>query len=244
MKTTLIIIALSVLLTGCVSVTKFDEQKSTLEACREQSQKDVQSWQDKHSSLQAELSNAIDKQYKLEADLNKAIEERNNCRKEHEQAHAYAQDIKNLANGLRQSMEKEIREKNVEIETLKDKLSVRVLDRILFKSGSAQILNEGKTVLNKLVVALQDNQDYIRVEGHTDTVPIGKQLKTKYFSNWELSAARAASVVRYFEYVHKFSPLRLEPVGFSKYRPVTEGQTPEDLQRNRRVEIILTQPRK
>lgn len=230
MKTAIFIIAFSTLLTGCVSVTKFDEQKSTLEACREQAQKDIQAWQDKYANL--------------ESKLNKTIEDQNTCRKEVEQTQAYAKEVEQRANDLRQVLQKEIMDKNVEIENLKGKLSVRVLDRILFKSGSAQILNEGKLVLNKLAVALQDNQDYIRVEGHTDIVPIGKQLKAKYFSNWELSAGRAASVVRYFEYAHSISPLRLEPVGFSKYRPVTEGQTPEDLQRNRRVEIILTQLRK
>ena len=244
MKTELTIIVLSILLTGCVSVNKFDEQESALKACREQAQKDVQSLLDKQSCLLTELNNGKEKQSKLEADLIKTVEERDNCRKEYKEVQEYTRDIKKIANGLRQSLRIEIQEKNVEIENLKGKLSVRVLDRLLFKSGSAQILNEGKAILNKLATALQDSQDYIRIEGHTDTVPIGKQLKAKYYSNWELSAARAASVVRYFEFAHKFSPLRLEPVGFSKYRPVTEGQTPENLQRNRRVEIIVTQPRK
>ena len=230
MKLVLTIVALNLLLAGCVSVSRFDEQQATLEACRDQAQKDMQSWQETRSSL--------------EADLNKAIEERDSCRNDYEQVQTSAQDIEKRANELRQSLQEEILARNVEIETLKGKLSVRVLDRILFKSGSAQILPEGEAVLNKLAAALLNTEDYIRVEGHTDKVPIGKQLKAKYFSNWELSAARASSVVRFFEHAHKIDPLRLEPVGFSQYRPVTEGKTAEDLQRNRRVEIILTQPRK
>lgn len=244
MKIGFALIALIFLLTGCVSATKFDEKISEVKSCLEQSEKDVREWQNKYDSLQTDLDESLDAQYKFEADLNKALEERDSCRKNYEEAQKYAQDIKYLADALRHSMQKEIREKNVEIETLKGKLSVRLLDRILFKSGSAQILDEGKSILDKIATALQENKSYIRIEGHTDTVPIGEKLKAKYFSNWELSAARAASVVRYFEFSHKVSPLRMEPVGFSKYHPVSTGKSPDDLQRNRRVEIILTQPRK
>jgi chemotaxis protein MotB len=80
----------------------------------------------------------------------------------------------------------------------------------------------------------------IRVEGHTDDVPIGATLKDKYFSNWELSAARAASVVRYFQHHHKIDTQRLEAVGFAEYRPIAPNDSVANRQRNRRVEIQLT----
>jgi chemotaxis protein MotB len=120
---------------------------------------------------------------------------------------------------------------------------VRVLDKILFRSGSADILPTGQAVLDKLAGVLAATDDMIRVEGHTDFVPIGKQLRQKYYSNWELSAARATSVVRYFEHRHGIDPTRMEAVGFSMFRPVAGDETPEGRQRNRRVEIMLAAPR-
>jgi len=229
MRKIISIIVLNTLLTGCVSVTRFDEQKTALEACQDEANKNTQAWQVERSSL--------------EENLNKITGERDSCRNDLSQVETSVQDVEKRANELRHTLQDEILSRNVEIETLKGKLSVHVLDRILFKSGSADILPDGKALLKKLAGSLAATEDYIRVEGHTDSVPIGEQLKAKFFSNWELSAARAASVVRFFEYGHKISPLRLEAVGFSQYRPVTEGKTVEELQRNRRVEIILTQPR-
>jgi len=141
---------------------------------------------------------------------------------------------------LRQLLEKELADKNVEIEFLKGRLTIRMLNRILFDSGSAKILPGGRETLDKLVKALVSNQDKIRVVGHTDNVRIGPKLTSKYPSNWELSSARAASVVRYFQGQHAIQPTRMEAVGLSMYRPLAANDSPENKQRNRRVEIILT----
>jgi len=189
---------------------------------------------------QAELSACQAKQAELTSALKQATDARDACQSKYSQTVSTSKQMLEHADALRFSLQDEIRNKQVEIETLKDKLTVRVLDRILFKTGSAQILPAGEAVLNKLGKVLATTQDYIRVEGHTDIVPISDQLKSKFFSNWELSAARAASVVRYLQYDQKIDPLRLEAVGFSQYRPVATGTTAEDLQRNRRVEIVLS----
>jgi len=228
MKALLSLLLGSLLLASCVSVQRFDEKQAELDACRNQAKQDQQAWQTKHTALVSELK--------------QATQERDSCREKYQQTLTTAQSLEQHADALRLSLQDEIRNRDVEIETLKGKLTVRVLDRILFKTGSAQILPAGEAVLDKLGKVLATTQDYIRVEGHTDTVPIGEQLKSKYFSNWELSAARAASVVRFLQYVQKIDPLRLEAVGFSQYRPVTTGTTPADLQRNRRVELVLSQP--
>jgi chemotaxis protein MotB len=114
------------------------------------------------------------------------------------------------------------------------------MDKILFKTGRADIQPAGQAVLEKLAAVLKDTDDMIRIEGHTDNVPISDRLRDKYFSNWELSGARAASVVRFFQDKGGIPPLRLEPVGFGEYRPVAPNDTADNKQRNRRVEIILT----
>ena len=141
---------------------------------------------------------------------------------------------------LRQLLRNELNDKSVELEYLKGRLTVRLLDKILFNSGSAHILPSGKEVLDKLVTAIKNTQDHIRIVGHTDDVRISQALQRKYPSNWELSAARASSVVRYFQENHGVDPLRMEAVGLSKYRPVTENSDNASRQRNRRVEVILT----
>ncbi len=143
---------------------------------------------------------------------------------------------------LRGRLKDEIAAKNVEIEVLKNRLSVRVLDKILFDTGSAQILPAGTAVLSAIGAVISDGREAIRVEGHTDDVPIGPGLKQIYFSNWELSGARAASVVRYFQHHHAIDPKRLMVAGFAYYRPVASNDSAENRQRNRRVEIVLTAP--
>jgi len=147
--------------------------------------------------------------------------------------------LQNQEKQLRERLSKELTDKNVEIEQLKGQLSVRMLDKIVFKSGSADILPQGTEVLDKLADAIKDSTDTIRVEGHTDDTPISDKLKVKYPSNWELSAARASAVARYFETKHFINPKRLESLGFSMYHPVAPNDSDENKQRNRRVEIVL-----
>jgi chemotaxis protein MotB len=143
---------------------------------------------------------------------------------------------------LRASLEKELANRDVEINQLRGQLSVRVLDRVLFRSGSAKILPAGEKVLAKLAPTLAKGNDRIRVEGHTDNVRIGEALEVMYVSNWELSTARAASVVRYFQRHSKIDPKRLEAVGFGEYKPVVPNTSAENRGRNRRVEIVLSAP--
>jgi len=150
------------------------------------------------------------------------------------------QGMKDLEDRLRKRLQSDIDAKNVEIERLRSQLSVRVLDRILFESGSAEILPQGRQVLDTVAMAVAEGDETIRIEGHADIVPIGPELKKKYFSNWELSTGRASSVARFFQDNHGIEPTRMEAVGFSKYRPVAPNDTEENRQRNRRVEIVLT----
>jgi chemotaxis protein MotB len=147
--------------------------------------------------------------------------------------------LQNQEKQLRERLSKELTDKNVEIEQLQGQLSVRMLDKIVFKSGSVDILPQGMEVLDKLADAIKDSTDTIRVEGHTDDTPISGKLKVKYPSNWELSAARASAVARYLENKHYINPKRLESLGFSMYHPVAPNDSEENKQRNRRVEIVL-----
>lgn len=142
---------------------------------------------------------------------------------------------------LRAKLDHQLRECTVEIERLQSQLRVRTLDTLLFSPGSTEIAPAGKAVLDAIVASLAGSQGQVRVEGHTDELPISAALKGKYFSNWELSAARAASVVRYFQYAHNLDPKRLAVVGRSAFMPVAPNDSDENRARNRRVEIVLSE---
>ncbi len=147
--------------------------------------------------------------------------------------------LKRREQEIRRNLEEQIVARDVEVQLLMDQLSVRVLDKILFKSGSAEILPGGFKVLEKIANALRDGDDTIRIEGHTDNVSIGPNLKHRYPSNWELSAMRAASVIRYLQFGQSIDPERLMLVSMSKYRPIATNESDTGRQRNRRVEIVL-----
>ncbi len=114
-------------------------------------------------------------------------------------------------------------------------LEIEINADILFPSGAGEFSTDAEPVLNKLAKVLQPFPNPIRVEGHTDNRPI----KTASFpSNWELSAARAASVVHQFTR-QGIDPLRLEIVGFGEFHPRATNDTVEGRNANRRVVILV-----
>ena len=136
-------------------------------------------------------------------------------------------------------MKKEISQGEVVISELKGKLTVNMLNAILFDSGDADIKPAGLNVLNKLVGILKNVSDKtIRVEGHTDANPITGELARRFPTNWELSAARAINVTRYLQQ-QGIDPTSLAAVAYGEYRPVAANDTEEGQARNRRTEIVL-----
>ena len=234
MKTGFLFVGVSLLLGGCVSTGTYDQKVAELSACQEE-----------RLALQDKAKNELDatfvEQQKLETDLYGMKGEFESCKKAAEATREYADQLKQRETDLRDRLQKELTDKDVEISSLRGQLSVSVLDKILFKSGSADVLPAGLVVLEKVARVLAATDDMIRVIGHTDNVPISGRLKDKYYSNWELSAARAAGVVRYFQLgENKIDPQRLEAVGYAEYHPVAPNDNDVNRKRNRRVEIILT----
>ena len=220
-----LVLVTGVFLTGCVSTSTFDEKQAELAACQKQAKSDLNACNSARGELDTKLA--------------VANQELSVYRQAAEARQSKLDALQNQEKQLRERLSKELTDKNVEIEQLRGQLSVRMLDKIVFKSGSADILPQGMEVLDKLADAIKDSTDTIRVEGHTDDTPISDKLKAKYPSNWELSAARASAVARYFETKHFINPKRLESLGFSMYHPVAPNDSVENKQRNRRVEIVL-----
>src|SRR4029077_1097771 len=130
----------------------------------------------------------------------------------------------------------EVKKGELQVRQYKDMLTVDVAEQLFFDSGRADLKDTGKAVLKKVAGALKGYDDkVIRVVGHTDNVPI----KTKVFpSNWELSVARATTVVRYLQETG-ISPERMVASGRAEYQPVSENDTPDGRKKNRRIEITL-----
>jgi len=128
----------------------------------------------------------------------------------------------------------------IQITQLAGRLSVNMVDKILFNSGEATVKPEGEKVLLQVGAALKSVQDKaIRVEGHTDNVPIAGSLRERFPSNWELSTARATAVVRYLQEKAGISPDHLIAAGYGEFRPIASNAAPEGRAQNRRIEIVL-----
>ena len=117
------------------------------------------------------------------------------------------------------------------------KVYVSLQENLLFPSGSAVVNPKGKLALGKLAEVLNLNPDItVDIEGHTDSIPI----RGKYQDNWDLSLARAASIVRILTYDYKVDPVRVVASGHSQYDPVQANSTPEGRALNRRTDIVLS----
>jgi chemotaxis protein MotB len=137
---------------------------------------------------------------------------------------------------LVEHLESEVAAGNIEIHRLRGRLQVRALEGILFDSGSPHIKPEGAKVLAKIAREVRAIPDHdVRVEGHTDPVPIST---AQFPSNWELSVTRAAGVVR-FLIEQGLQPERLSAEGFGPYQPIADNDTASGRARNRRIEIVL-----
>lgn len=141
---------------------------------------------------------------------------------------------------LQKKLEKEIQDGKVQLKEMKNRLTMTMVDKILFPSGSANISRDGKLVLDKVVEILKNVKDKrIQVEGHTDNVRIYSAIKAKYPTNWELSTARATQVVRYLQEAGGLDPKVLSATGYSEYQPVASNDADEGKAKNRRIEIVL-----
>lgn len=138
------------------------------------------------------------------------------------------------------SLKQEIEAGEVTITRIADRLSVNIIDKILFPSGEAMVSDEGKKVLARVGKVLSNTRGKtIRIEGHTDNIPIGAALQTKYPTNWELSTARATNVARFVQENTNLDPGAFEAVGLGEYHPVADNRSPKGRSHNRRIEIIL-----
>jgi chemotaxis protein MotB len=144
-----------------------------------------------------------------------------------------------LQEQLSQELSEAIQQQEVSIQSGPDRLTIRLGGEALFGARVVALRPESRPTLDKIATVLQGISDYVfRVEGHTDDIPVGGATRERWPTNWELSAARAALVVRYLQ-DKGLPPERLAIGGYAFYRPVAANDTPEGRGLNRRIEIIL-----
>ena len=148
--------------------------------------------------------------------------------------------MKGTYENLLENMKSEIDRGKITITQLRGKLKVNMLDEILFDSGETTINPQGIKVLKRVGNILLNVKDKaINIEGHTDNVPIGAELRKKYPTNWELSVVRATNVARYLQEKSGINPTLLSATGYGEYKPVASNETEEGKAKNRRIEIVL-----
>lgn len=115
-------------------------------------------------------------------------------------------------------------------------LIIRLPEKVLFKSGSANLEDDGKKAVGAIATILQKFPNLLRIEGYSDNTPI---VHSAYRTNWELSSARALSVMREMVDTYTLPPTRFVIAGWGEQHPLTTNSTPEQRAENRRVEIVI-----
>jgi chemotaxis protein MotB len=141
------------------------------------------------------------------------------------------------------SLQTEISQKEIALHQTNERLTVTILDRVLFPSGQATLTPEGEQVMGKVASVLTKMGDRrILIEGHTDNVAIGTALSARFPTNWELSTARATEVVKYLISHTQLPASRLSAVGRADTAPIANNATEEGRRLNRRIELIVLPP--
>jgi chemotaxis protein MotB len=182
-----------------------------------------------------EMRQEIDRLTEQTNDLQQQLETERQARE------ARLAEVQGTYDELVGKLEDEIQRGEVKISELKGKLTVNVVDKILFDSGQAALKPAGIKVLQQIGDILKSAADKdIQVEGHTDNVPIRGTLTQVYPSTWELSTARANTVLHFLQDNVGISGERLSAVGYGEYRPIGSNSTAEGRALNRRIQIVLT----
>jgi chemotaxis protein MotB len=189
----------------------------------------------------AELAPLPEKVEKLEAENTELKTAKEALARDVEAKTGELEQLKGTADKLQAQMKDEIAHGDVRLTESGGKLRVDLVDKILFESGEATVSKRGEGVLARVgAVLAQIDDKTIQVSGHTDNLPLGDKLTAQFPTNWELSAARAVTVVRFLVEKASVPPQRLVASGYGEWSPIASNKSPSGRARNRRIEILLT----
>lgn len=237
----------SLFLTACVSLETYDETVAKLEKARKvltQASDEIKSLKEERARLMTERDDLKNRMAQLEnvdqrlAGMQKDLEA---TERERAARDAQIQELTRARTDLAKSLESEIAKQDAAIRLVRDQLAVTMSEQVVFKSGQTALTPDGQKLLKQLAETLKTIPDkHIQIEGHTDSKGIGPKLRDRYPTNWELSTARAASVVRYLVQEGGLGRENLTAVGYADTRPVAPNDTKTGRKANRRIEIVLS----
>ena len=210
-------------------IRELQGQAASLTAALEKLKQENEQEKQRHARFQQQAE-------KLGSELERTIAERETAQRALETARAE----------LVQQLHAEIQRGDVFVRLRGSDLVVDVSDKVLFDPGEAEIKESGKEVLKQVARTLRRVPGSVfQVGGHTDsTAIVSKDVREKYPTNWELSAARATTVVRYLSEKQGVPGKQLVAAGFARFRPVASNRTKEGRARNRRIEIAVLREQK
>ena len=226
---------------------QLQQEQSQLSASLDEERKRLKAEAEEKARLAKEHEQLQQEQSRLSANLDEErkrlkAEAEDKARLEQERA-AKEDEIRRLTKTqeeLSRSLKDEIAKGNITIQQVRDRLTINMVDRVLFDSGRADIKPAGIKVLKQVSDVLSKITDkQIRIEGHTDNVPISTKLQDKFKTNWELSTARATIVVRYLIDQGGVQKEVLSAVGYADTHPIASNDSEEGRSSNRRIEIVL-----
>ena len=259
-----ILFAVGILFGSCVPTKKFKASQLALQAARNDSallaakvsnlETQVSEQKEEISRQKGQISDLNDQVNQLnnkagllstnvankESQLTKSQQQLADQQKRLEQLQALMDQQKKATQEIRKKMADALvgfNSNELTVAVKNGKVYVSLQENLLFPSGSAVVNPKGKEALGKLAEVLNMNPDItVDIEGHTDSIPI----RGKYKDNWDLSTARANSIVRILTTDYQVDPVRVIASGHSQYDPVQSNGTPEGRALNRRTEIILS----
>ena len=252
-----ILFAVSILFGSCVPTKKFEASQLALQAARNDSAllaAKVSNLETQVSEQKGQISDLNDQVNQLnnkagllstnvankESQLTTSQQQLADQQKRLEQLQSLMDQQKKATQEIRKKMADALvgfNSNELTVAVKNGKVYVSLQENLLFPSGSAVVNPKGKEALGKLAEVLNTNPDItVDIEGHTDSIPI----RGKYKDNWDLSTARANSIVRILTTDYQVDPVRVIASGHSQYDPVQSNGTPEGRALNRRTEIILS----
>ena len=224
----ILVFALVGLTSACVSQDKFRKSEAEAQQLKARSA-------ELESSLAANRAE-LEKERQRSRELQGRVDELSTTKSSLESAKAELEKKSGEYERMANALKGQIDAGRIELTELRGKMTVKMKDKILFSSGSATIGKEGKDALRAVAEVLRGVQGkVIRVEGHTDNVPLGRGA---FATNWDLSAARALAVVRFLQ-ESGVDPTKLAGAGYGEFQPIAANDTPEGRSLNRRIEIVL-----
>jgi chemotaxis protein MotB len=192
------------------------------------------------SQLSNQLSQISTERDQLSTERDQLSTERDQLSQAVQEKDAELARLKATYQDLEEKMKAEIADGEIRLSQAEGRIQVDLVDKILFDSGEANITEHGAGVLARLGAVLVGVEGRtIQVSGHTDDSPPSQRLATTFPTNWELSVARAVTVVRFLQEKANVPARRLVAAGYGETHPVASNATPKGRARNRRIEILL-----